>query len=355
MNNLFFELLQVAIGRRDLLSKVPTADEWSAIYGMSVKQALVGVCFCGVLRLPKEMIPPRDVLIRWFALSEKIKQQNLLLNERAKEMTVKFAEGGFRSCVLKGQSIADLYNDNLCLFRQSGDIDIWVDGDRQRVLDYACSFGDVASVDFKHADFRYLKDVEVEIHSVPTWFYDPVHYRKFHRWLERVKENQFCVGKLGFASPTIEFNLVYVLIHIYKHLFDEGVGLRQLMDYYFVVIHSSETERILAYNTLCTFGMKKFVEATMYVMKEVFSMEDDFLLCAPSENYGRKFLSIVVDGGNFGKYNNRNSLGKDNLIQRGIRNIRNNMPIVLDYPSEVLWAPLWKVWHLLWRKIKGYY
>ena len=241
MPNLFFELLQVAIGLKDSLSRVPSALEWSALYGLAVKQALAGVCFCGVQRLPKEQWPPKALFLKWFAASNQIMKRNLLLNERAKELTEKFSEGGFRSCVLKGQGIAKLYrvnegdNVNLGLYRQSGDIDIWVDGERQRVLDYARSFGVVASVDFKHSDFKGFEDVDVEIHSIPTWFYSPLHYRRLCKWLEGVKEDQFAIDEMGFASPTIEFNVVYVLIHIYKHLFDEGVGLRQLMDYYFVL------------------------------------------------------------------------------------------------------------------------
>ena len=45
MKTLFFELIQVAIGRRDALSRVPSAKEWCELYGLSVKQALTGVCF----------------------------------------------------------------------------------------------------------------------------------------------------------------------------------------------------------------------------------------------------------------------------------------------------------------------
>ena len=43
----------MAIGRGDSLSRVPSADEWSALYGLAQKQALVGVCFYGMQRLPE--------------------------------------------------------------------------------------------------------------------------------------------------------------------------------------------------------------------------------------------------------------------------------------------------------------
>jgi len=162
------------------------------------------------------------------------------------------------------------------------------------------------------------------------------------------------VNERGFATPTIKFNLVYSLIHIYRHLFDEGIGLRQMMDYYYIMQHSIETERSEAYRALCNLGMKRFVSAAMYVMVGVYSMNQQYLLCEPSEKYGTKLLNSILEGGNFGHYNNKNAHGKENRIQRGIRNIRHNLSVLSDYPSEVLWSPIWKCWHWCWRKWNGY-
>lgn len=49
--NLFVELLQVALGRREGLSRVPSAAEWEALYEEAGKQAIVGVMLCGLERL----------------------------------------------------------------------------------------------------------------------------------------------------------------------------------------------------------------------------------------------------------------------------------------------------------------
>ena len=51
IDNIFFELIQVAIGNRICLSHSPTAEEWKALYEIAKKQSLVGVCFAGVQRL----------------------------------------------------------------------------------------------------------------------------------------------------------------------------------------------------------------------------------------------------------------------------------------------------------------
>ena len=37
------------------------------------------------------------------------------------------------------------------------------------------------------------------------------------------------------AVPTTAFNTIYQLCHLYHHFFDEGIGMRQIIDYYFVV------------------------------------------------------------------------------------------------------------------------
>lgn len=89
-------------------------------------------------------------------------------------------------------------------------------------------------------------------------------------------------------------------------------------------------------------------------MKEIFILEDEYLLCAPSEKYGKKLLKDIEQGGNFGHFNQGNKHGKENRIQRGLRNLRHNMNLLLDYPSEVIWSPFWKIWHWGWRKINGY-
>lgn len=70
MEQLFFELIQVAIGTRICLSHTPSstgsgqaqADEWGELYAMAKKQSLVGVCFAGVQRLQQQRQDPPEML-----------------------------------------------------------------------------------------------------------------------------------------------------------------------------------------------------------------------------------------------------------------------------------------------------
>ena len=160
---------------------------------------------------------------------------------------------------------------------------------------------------------------------------------------------------VGFAYPTIAFNLVFSLIHIYRHVFSEGIGLRQLMDYYYILIHSTENERQAAFDILGSFGLKKFVATVMYVMLRVFDVNESLVLCQPNQRGGEYLLTEILRGGNFGHYDDRNKhLPTESRLKRGVENAKRNLRFLKHYPSEVMWAPAFKIWHWCWRKWKGY-
>ena len=55
---LFFDLIRVAIGNQVCLSHSPTTDEWAKLYDMVKKQSLVGICFAGVQKLVAQQQEP---------------------------------------------------------------------------------------------------------------------------------------------------------------------------------------------------------------------------------------------------------------------------------------------------------
>lgn len=359
MANLFFELLEVAIEKNTQLSASPTADEWACIFAIAQQQTLVGILFEGVERLPINQRPPRTLLLQWYVLAERIKRVNLLLNKRAVEVVQYFNDNGFYGCVLKGQGVATYYPNPE--FRTSGDIDIWLGGNRERIYDFARANVGLQGLTFHHIHYPLYEDVEIEVHTTPGCLSSPRLNDKLQRYFKDCFSEQIShrvalpdgVGEI--PHPTVEFDLVYLLLHMYKHLTGEGIGLRQMMDYYYVLQQPlSEEARQQVVRRIEDFKMMRFARATMYVMREVFGLEEEYLLVAPDEKAGRFLLDEIMQAGNFGKYDARLKRKRNETAWfRLVRSLKRNARFLRYYPNEVLWNPVFRTWQYFWRLGRG--
>lgn len=357
INDLFFEQLRISLSTQQTFSYFPSDAEWKALFELSLKQSLSGVMICGFEKTLENDGPKKPtILFEWIGVQQNTIAQNTLQNKRAKELYEIFKEGGYRSCVLKGQGTATYYDRPE--FRQSGDIDLWVEGNRDEIVRFAKSKGvHVESVDIKDSAMSFFDDVMVEVHYRPNCMFNPFVDKKLQAFFKKQSERQFTAfdEKLGFAHTTIEFDLVYSLVHIYRHIFSEGIGLRQLVDYFYILKRSTAEQRADAYKPICSFGMKEFAGGIMYILLEQFGMSNEYALCGVNKRHGEFLLNEILIGGNFGQYDTRYSFaGKDEKFKRGVAMLKRNLHFVRLYPSEVLWSPIWKFWHWCWRKQKGY-
>ena len=200
---------------------------------------IYSILFDGIKKLPAEHVEmEKELLLRWMAESQMLEKANVRLNDAAIQVSEWFRKKGFRTCIQKGQGNALMYpNPNS---RTPGDIDIWVEGEDNRVISFVRSISPHEKACYHHIEFPSYKGVEVEVHYRPSFLLCFWHNRKLQKYYERVKEEQFSyqvmLGEQGeIAIPTVEFNLIFQLTHIFSHLMNEGIGLRQLVDYYFVI------------------------------------------------------------------------------------------------------------------------
>ena len=390
LEDLFFELIQVALGKKVVLSKSPSEQEWGKLFEMARKQAVAGVAMAALEKLSEQgQKPPLEIIYEWIGLSEQIRQGNLRLNKYCKQLQRIFSEKGVRTSILKGQGIANYYDEGLRELRQSGDIDIYVDCGRENALQKVKGYGlEVKEWDYKHAQLDIWDDVAIEMHYRVEVMLNLWKNRILQRWFSKHREAIFgndngnlnlndrsaqrdaCQSKNvdlnvdvnteGVVTPTVEFNLFYILLHIYRHFLYEGVGLRQIMDYYFVLknfnvdlndnpdldLNSNRTR--FAIDAIKEFGMERFGRGLMWVMKEVFAMPEEWMICEADEKEGRYILAQVMVGGNFGHHDQRlqHSSGKWNTVKQVCRH---NWHLVSHYPADVIWAPVWFVWHKCWK------
>ena len=236
---IFFDFLRFSIGSaKEIPGSLKEAD-WKELYAIAKKQCLVGVLFDGIKKLPAEHVGmKKELLLQWMAESQMLEKANVRLNDAAIQVSEWFRKKGFRTCILKGQGNALMYPNPYS--RTPGDIDIWVEGGDKRVISFVRSISPHEKACYHHIEFPSYKGVEVEVHYRPSFLLCFWNNRKLQKYYERVKEEQFShrvmLGKQGeIAIPTVEFNLIFQLTHIFSHLMNEGIGLRQLVDYYYVL------------------------------------------------------------------------------------------------------------------------
>lgn len=348
---LFFELLQVSLGNRGRLTSTPTSEEWENLYDESERQAVTGILLHGIERLPAEQRPSQDILLQWIGVGQMIEQQNHLMDERCAELLGRIQDAGLYGTILKGQGVARLYDKELISLRQSGDIDVYVSCGIRKALAFAKSQGlkDI-EWDYKHLHLNLWDDTEVEMHYRVEVLLNLWKNRKLQRWF---RENDALLfhDNNDMTTPKIEFNIFYILLHIFRHFLYEGVGFRQIVDYYFVLKKLSNRNSSItryAIETVREFGMERFAKGLMWVMHEALGLPKEWMLWEPDEKEGRYILKQVMRGGNFGHHDERlkHSGGKLGAVKAILTH---NMHLLTHYPSDVIWAPVWIVWHKVWK------
>ena len=373
-HQIFFDFLRFCIGSESEIPSSLKEADWKELYRIAQKQCLVGILFDGIQKLPPaEVGMSKDLLLQWMMQCQMQEKANVRLNDAAIQVSEWFRKKGFRTCILKGQGNALLYSNGL--HRTPGDIDIWVEGGDKRVISFVRSISPHEKACYHHIEFPSYKGVEVEVHYRPSFLLCFWHDRKLQKYYERVKEEQFShrvmLGEQGeIAIPTVEFNLIFQLTHIYAHLMNEGIGLRQLLDYYYLLISDdllviSDDLLVISDDLLVIrddllvirdrvqkelkeLGLWKFAGAIMYIMQEVFGMSASRLIVPPNEKYGRFVLNEVLEAGNFGKHDERNRFGRSKL-GHNLQRVYRDMRLVRYFPAEALSEPFFRVWHFFWR------
>ena len=352
MYRLFYELLQMSVGQRDSLSRPPSPDEWQQLFEMAQKQSVAALTFQAVHQLGLQgQKPHEDLIFEWLSESEYVKKRNDAVNRRCIKLSQRLAEAGFRSCILKGQGNALMYPDPYS--RAPGDIDIWVEGERKAINDYVRSIIPDAREQQHHIDFPVFKHIPVEVHYTPGVLPMPKYNRRFQQFfrecMDREMTHQVSLpGQEGMVSvSTVPFNIVFLLAHLLIHFLISGIGLRQFIDYFYVLKAADghddwqETFRHL--------GLLRFARGVMWVEQQVFLLDDRYLLVEPDERLGRIILQEIEAGGDFGHYDQRYTLRKQGYLSRGLVDSYRLLLLAHYFPSECLWKIWMKLTNQKWK------
>lgn len=351
---LFFALIRCGIGKDDRLPATPSKEQWDELFDIACKQTLQGIAYAGIEKLPKEQRPNSELLIKWYHITLNIRKKNKELTRASIKVSEKFEKEGFRNCILKGQGIAQYYPDSE--LRLPGDIDIWLEGGCDKAIEYVRNITPDCKPKYHHVDFNVLNGIDIEVHYRPTWMYNPFNNYRLQRFFAERSDTEFIhttktnEGRLHI--PTATFNMVFIPVHIFRHLFDEGIGMRQILDYYFVMQQKEwQSERATCINALWEAGVLRFTKALMYVMQQMFALDEEQMIVDPDERYGKLLMREILLSGNFGKQDSRFKSAQRGYNSQHLKNqLRRSFILIGHYPSETIWNPLFKIWHTLWRK-----
>lgn len=376
----FFLILQSTIGENVRLTHSLSHDEWEEMFDLAKKQALLGLAFEGVKKLPKEQWPQGDIVLKWTMATEQIKRQNLRTTNVCLRLNDILAKEDFDTCILKGQANHVYYDSmidgvSLGMQRVCGDVDAWIwpkekmQHPVKSIIDYCQRKNILISLCHLHAEVKPIGGVPIEIHFRPSFLNTPWRNRYFQKVFKSAVFENSKIDDIGIVKKLrVDYDLIFQMNHIYRHLLDEGVGLRQVFDFY-VLLKDYNKERIVRkelmgkeeiMKIISSCGMKRFATALMFVLKDIFHVGNDELICGISEKDGLFLLNEIMMAGNFGHYDIRMNdieVRKGKLsfqLQRASRRFMRNLRFLSSYPEEVICEPFARVYHFVWRKFGLY-
>ena len=357
-----FAFLKYCHGSKENMSRVIAGMNWQMLYSFASKQALLGLCFEGIERLGEEYPEElrrnpigRELLMTWMGKAQQIRRQNMKVNSVVGKLFSMLREDGFRCCILKGQGNALMYPN--AYSRNPGDIDVWMNASREHITEYAKKHFEIGDdIRYHHIETS-VDGVPVELHFFPCTMNNPIYNAHLQKWFKRNADLQCSnvvslpdgIGEI--AIPTMAFNVIYQLTHLYHHFFDEGIGMRQIIDYYYVV---NNDELLVIRDTLQRelkhLGLWKFARAMMYVLHEALGLSEEKMIAPMDEKRGKLLLAEILNGGNFGKHFTKyGHFTRQGMAKKYFLKIWRNMHFVRFYPAEALSEPIFRTWHYFWR------
>lgn len=341
-------------------------EDWLTLFRFSVRQAIVGVVCEGLNRYNVPGSTPSEAIAdQWVIKMANIERKNKYINKVTAQLIKQVENDGFKCCILKGQGNNLLYPNPYS--RMSGDIDLWMAQtgdpakDTKRILKYVRDKNPKGKAVYHHIDYGYFNKVEVEVHYRPSFLNNLLYNRRLQKWFMEQADTQFSnrtelpdnAGTV--AIPTPEFNAVYQLAHIYQHVINKGVGLRHIIDYYYVLMSLKDKQQMDA--TLRYLGLEKIAGAVMWVLNKMLGMEEAYMITAPDERLGRVLAREILNSGDFGKQSRDSktaTTGKQkaawfSALNHNLQRLKFDMRLLRYFPSECLCEPIFRIYHFFWR------
>ena len=98
-----------------------------------------------------------------------------------------------------------------------------------------------------------------------------------------------------------EYHLIFLLMHIAKHLYGSGAGIRMYLDIAFYIRKYRQTIDWKRFKSeINSLKLSKFVNTVFTAVQEWFGIESPVSLEKPDDDFTERFLTFTLNGGVFG-------------------------------------------------------
>ena len=333
--------------------------DWGDFYHFCLRQGIAGIVFEGLERSGLQVT--QKVLFEWIGTVEHIKKSNRVIDKRCHQISRFWEQQGYRSCILKGQANAMMYPRPE--LRSPGDIDIWVwkeDDERvAEIIRIAQREAPNGHYSLHHVTMPVFSDTSVEVHYRPVFLDNWWKDKRLQCYVDQVRKEQFnhqitlSDGKTAICRLTDDFNAVFLLLHMWHHLLSTRNNFKQLIDYYYLLKRGvSDVQRSQIGRLFNELGVLKYAQGIMWVEHNILGLEEQYLLVKPDEKIGQLLLNETLH------YGEKRADGSK--MKTLVGRVTNNLHLFWHFPSPVLIAPAYLVWHQWWKykmhiKLKHHY
>lgn len=323
MSDTFVDILKYGLWRKHISSDIPV-EVANTLMQDADRQTVAGIAF-DALSEASVRLEHTDVM-KYFAMTQQIIQQNAKVNGQVKALAQLFDREGVDYCIVKGQVAAQCYPKPE--LRQPGDIDFFCDADNYQNAIEALKKGWGTEIDNSssdhHVEFKH-EGVLFELHFVLLNLYSD---KRNDYWKKIIGQSAFHVIEIEGVpvrtlSPTL--HSLYVFLHLYHHLMELGVGLRQFCDWAMILHHDyQEISHDELRRHLHELGMERAYRACGCILVDRLGLpanEFSYELDERDHRYAEKILDVVLYRGNMGKYNKSSNFHgwRHNIESTGIK------------------------------------
>ncbi len=281
---------------------LPKETNWTALFEESLAQAVAPQVFS---HIPKDQCANEEIYLRWKSFTMRSIQNNMQANAQH-TMLHKLLDGNnIPYCIVKGCAASKYYPDPL--LRTMGDVDFLVPD----------SYWDAATKLFLDNGFKMYGEehdfhisfskgrAHLEMHHEPFGLSDWGGEELLKTVDDIVTTRELTECATGtFYGPNVYYHGLVILMHAYRHLITDGIGVRHLCDWEVFISKFSDEEFKSVFE-------KGFRDLGVWKLAQTFSLASHIYLGSERKGWmgddvksAESLMLDILNSGNFGKKGN---------------------------------------------------